>query len=144
MKLLRSLGVIALAVSLAGCASLVQSTVKALYGDSAYTRDAVKAVAIGMSAYDKGVQPQIERYMALPPRGSAACAAVKVSLLCRDQAVAARLDQVDATASSAIHKARLVIDGVAEDDSGTAFTDAATAMRAAETEFLTTVSGAGP
>lgn len=144
MKLLRVLAAITLAISLAGCASLVQSTVKALYGDSQYTRDATKAVAIGMAGYDKGVQPQIERYMSLPPKGSAECAAVKVSLLCRDQAVAERLDKADEMASSAIHKARLVIDGIAEDDTGTALTDAATAMQAAETQFLTTVSGAKP
>lgn len=143
MKLLR-ITAIALVLGLGGCASLVHETVKAIYGDSQYTRDAVKAVAIGMSAYDKGVQPQIERYMQLPPEGTAACAAVKVSLLCRDQDVAGRLVQADEVASSAIHKARLVIDGVVVDDDGTALTDAATAMKAAETEFLATLSGAKP
>lgn len=140
MKLLR-VATIALVLGVGGCASLVHETVKAIYGDSQHTRDAVKAAAIGMSAYDKGVQPQIERYMQLPPKGTPACAAVKVSLLCRDQDVAGRLVQADEVASAAIHKARLVIDGVVPDEEGTALTDAAEAMKAAEVEFLTTVAG---
>lgn len=126
MKLLR-LAAIVLAVGLSGCAADLISPLQ---------RDAVKAVAISMSAYDKGVQPQIERYGLLPMRGTPECVAIKVTLLCRDQATFAKLYRADAIASAAIHKARQVIDGVVEDDQGTALTEAATAMHDAETAFV--------
>lgn len=136
MKLPKALALILVAVSLGGCANFAYSAVKALYGDSPYTRDAVKATAVAMSAYDKGLQPQIERYMDWPKKGTPECAAMKTTLLCRDQKIAERLAQADAVASAAIHKARLIIDGVAEDDTGTALTDAVEAIRATEAEYF--------
>lgn len=127
--------IITLGLNLGGCASVVQETVKALYGDSAYTKDAVQAAAIGMRSY-KGVLVQINDYGDWPQKGTAACTKMKTTLLCRDQATWERLQDAIRTASPIVHKARLVIDGVAEDDTGTALSSAAEAMEKTESVFL--------
>ena len=139
-KALKFIPILLLVVALGGCQSLAYSLVKGIYGDQPFTQDAAKAVAISMSAYDKGLQPQIERYGNFPAVGTAACAAQKTTLLCRDPKLWAKLQQGDAIASSAIHKARQVIDGVLQDDAGTALTDAAQAIRNTETDLLSTTA----
>lgn len=137
MKMILRLTVlVALTAALGGCASVVQGTVKYLYGDSPYTQDAVKAAAIGMTAYDSFIQPRIEDYGGWPKPGTSACAAVKTTLLCRNQSVWNGMKRSDAVASAAIHKARQVIDGVVPDDTGTALSDAATAIRDSQAQVL--------
>lgn len=135
-RILSALAVAALALSLGGCASVVQDTVKYLYGDSAYTTDAVKAAAMGMTAYDSFIQPRIEDYGGWPKPGTAACSAVRTTLLCRNQVVWNGMKRSDAIASAAIHKARQVIDGVVPDDTGTALSEAAAAIRDSQAQLL--------
>lgn len=136
MKLLRAVAAIALAVSLSGCASLAHSVVTGLYGDSPYTKDAVKAVGISMAAYDKTIQPQIERYGHWPKAGTPGCAALKTTLLCRNEQIWGRLKQGDAFAAPAIHKARLIVDGLVPDDDGASLTAAADAIRQQEEAYV--------
>lgn len=134
-SLAAGVAIVVLAINMAGCASLVQETVKAIYGDDPKVQDAVRATAIGMRTYE-GVLVQVNRYGDWPKKGTPACAAMRTTLLCRDQAVWVRLQDAVRFASPKVHTARQVIDGIVEDDTGTALTVAAEAIQATEREFL--------
>lgn len=111
-----------LAAGLSGCATTLSS-------------DATKAVAITMTAYDSAVQPAMLTYGQLVP-----CGAPTAKVICRDQNAWAKIKTADTIASAAAHKARLVIDGGA-DDTGTELQDAAKAIQDA-TSTLITAQGA--
>lgn len=130
-KLRNLLSAAAMSLALAGCASMGATPTGAPPTVGTVQADAVKAAKAVVTLYADLYQPAVLAYGRLPDCPGAT--------LCKDRAILNRLKAADLVASTAIEKARPILDGLAS-GSGIEIQDAVKGVQAAES--LVASSGA--